>query len=104
MEDAFPARPRRANGFGWSIPAASLLSLIVLVFGSSGCSNYIGTTAASYLRRVKNDPDPNVRYLAYSKLAQPDCYETPEQKAEAVKTLIAKLERGKEPVATRAVI
>jgi hypothetical protein len=77
--------------------------LTALAF-ASGCSPYIGTTAASFLRRVNKDPDPNVRYLAYAKLASPNCYDGPQQKAEAVKTLIAKFDRGGEPLATRAVI
>jgi len=97
MEDAFQAGPRPARGLGWS-----LLALTAVL--AAGCSNYVGTTAASYLRRVREEPDPNLRYVAYTKLSQPNCYDSVEQKAEAVKTLIAKLEQGKEPLATRAVI
>lgn len=69
-----------------------------------GCSNFQGTTAKSFLNKVRQDPDPNVRFIAYQKLASPNCYDNDEQKAEAVKVLIAKLEQGTEPVATRAVI
>ena len=35
----------------------------------------------------------------YVKLAQPRAYDSPEQKAEAVKLLLSKLDQGKEPVA-----
>ncbi|MHC5541407.1 HEAT repeat domain-containing protein, partial [Singulisphaera rosea] len=69
-----------------------------------GCSNFQGTTAKSFLNKVRQDPDPNVRFIAYQKLASPHCYDSDAQKAEAVKVLIAKLEQGTEPVATRAVI
>lgn len=97
MEDASQAGPRPARRLGWS-----LLALTALL--AAGCSNYVGTTAASFLRRVREEPDPNLRYVAYTKLSQPNCYDSPQQKAEAVKTLVAKLEQGKEPLATRAVI
>jgi len=100
MEDANPARPRRARTRGRTVVALAALAAAF----APGCSQYIGTTAASYMKRVRDDPDPNVRYLAYAKLAQPRCYDSPAQKAEAVETLVSKLEKGKEPVATRAVI
>lgn len=98
MEDAFPARPRIG------LPALAAGLSLALALASAGCTTYVGTTAASFLRRVRTDPDPNVRYLAYAKLAQPNCYDNEAQKAEAVRTLITKLVEGKEPVATRAVI
>lgn len=100
MEGAFPAGPSRALGFGGPVVAATL-GLACL---TAGCSNYIGTTAASFLRKVREEPDPNVRYLAYAKLGQPNTYDNETQKAEAVQTMIAKLDPAKEPVATRAVI
>lgn len=80
--------------------AAGLAALLA----GSGCTNYIGTTASSYLRRVREDPDPNIRYLAYTKLASPQCYDTPAQKAEAVKILVERFQKGREPIASRAVI
>jgi|GEM_PF-869297 len=98
MEDAFPARPRIG------LPALAAGLSLALALASAGCTTYVGTTAASFLRRVRTDPDPNVRYLAYAKLAHPNCYDNEAQKAEAVRTLITKLAEGKEPVATRAVI
>ena len=96
MEDTFPSGPGWARRLLWSILAVSALA--------AGCSQYIGTTAASFLRKIREEPDPNIRYLAYSKLAQPNCYDTAEQKAEAIQVMLTKLEQGKEPVATRAVI
>lgn len=97
MQDTFPARPRRA------LPALAA-GLALATATAAGCSTYVGTTASSFLHRVRDDPDPNVRYLAYARLARPNCYDNEAQKAEAVRTLVAKLEEGKEPVATRAVI
>jgi HEAT repeat protein len=78
--------------------------LIALAVTPAGCKTYVGTTAQSFLGHVRSNPDPNVRYLAYSKLASPEAYDTPEQKDEAVRTLIDKFEHGGEPVATRAII
>jgi hypothetical protein len=98
MEGSVSARPRHSQ-FA-PVVAAGLAS----VLGLAGCSSYIGTTASSYLHRVREDPDPNVRYLAYAKLANPQCYDTPTQKAEAVQVLIEKMKKGQEPIASRAVI
>jgi HEAT repeat protein len=70
----------------------------------AGCSTYIGTTPKSFLRHVRSNPDPNIRYIAYSKLGHPDLYDDPGDKSEAVETLVAKLDEGREPVAIRAVI
>jgi HEAT repeat protein len=69
-----------------------------------GCSNFIGTTATSFMRHIRDDPDPNHRYAAYGKLADLRCYDRVEQKTEAVKLLAERLESGKEPLASRAVI
>jgi hypothetical protein len=65
---------------------------------------YIGTTPASFLRHVRSNPDPNIRFLAYGKLGSPELYDSPAEKAEAVRTLVAKLQEGKEPLAIRAII
>jgi HEAT repeat protein len=70
----------------------------------AGCSTYIGTTPKSFLRHVRSNPDPNIRYIAYSKLGHADLYDDPDDKAQAVETLVAKLDEGREPVAIRAVI
>ncbi len=79
-------------------------SLLAAAFAAAGCTAYVGTTVNSFLGHVRNNPDPNVRYVAYSKLAHLDAYDAPEQKDEAVRTLMDKYEHGREPVATRAVI
>ena len=100
MERSPAARRRRRRSLGSAALAAWLAASLAPV----GCKSYVGTTAASYLKRVQDDPDPNVRYLAYDKLASPACYDTPGQKTEAVRTLVGKLKKGAEPVATRAVI
>jgi hypothetical protein len=83
-------------------PWSSLLAFVVLA--AAGCSTYVGTTARSFLGHVRNNPDPNLRYIAYSKLASSEAYDTEAQKREAAGVLIDKFQRGREPVATRAVI
>ena len=85
MDDAstVPARDRRLRTW-----------LLAVVVAAAGCSTYVGTTAKSFLSHVRTNPDPNVRYLAYSKLASSDAYDTEEQKGEAVDTLIEKFEHG----------
>ncbi|MGC8639221.1 MAG: HEAT repeat domain-containing protein [Isosphaeraceae bacterium] len=96
MEDA-SARPVRDH-----LVLARLL--IVAALGAAGCQTYIGTTALSFLDHVRHDPDPNVRYLAYTKLASLGAYDSREQKVKAVRTLIDKYEHGREPLASRAMI
>lgn len=96
MHGTFPTR----RVFGW----LSMTVLALFLAGQAGCSQFIGTTAQSYLMKIRDSPDPNIRYLAYAKLASPACYDNPGQKTEAVRTLVAKLEGAQEPVATRAVI
>jgi HEAT repeats len=98
MDGMLPTR----RDFGWLALATSTLGLVAT--GLAGCSGYIGTTAASFLRRIQKDPDPNVRFLAYAKLGSPNCYDNEEQKVAVARVLIAKLEQGQEPVASRAVI
>jgi hypothetical protein len=70
----------------------------------AGCSTYVGTTSASFLSHVRNNPDPNIRYVAYAKLGVPSAYEDAQHKATAVHTLIAKYNEGREPIAIRAII
>jgi hypothetical protein len=96
MEDAssYPARARRY------LPRL----LVVCAFSVAGCTTWVGSTSKSFLAHVRKDPDPNVRYVAYAKLANPRAYDCPEEKEEAVGVLIDKYEKGHEPVATRAVI
>lgn len=77
--------------------------VLAIAATSPGCSSFQGTTAASFLRRAE-EKDPNVRYKAYANLASPRCYNDEAQKLKAVEVLVAKLDDGKEPVASRAVI
>lgn len=78
--------------------------LLVMALAATGCANYIGTTATSFMHRVRDSPDPNIRHLAYSKLANPYCFDDEQQKAEAAKLLSLKLDEKAEPIITRAVI
>jgi HEAT repeat protein len=80
------------------------LILVAAAAASTGCSTYIGTTSKSFLHQVRDNPDPNIRYIAYSKLGVPSAYDTQAQKDEAIGIMIAKLREAKEPVAVRAVI
>jgi HEAT repeat protein len=75
-----------------------------VALAAAGCSTYVGTTVKSFLSHVRTDPDPNARFVAYSKLGSTDAYDTEEQKREAVDVLMEKFERGHEPVASRAMI
>ncbi len=78
--------------------------LLTCVLAAPGCTTWVGTTAKSFLGHVRNDPDPNVRYVAYSKLADPQAYDSEAEKNEAVWILMEKYEKGHEPLATKAVI
>ena len=69
-----------------------------------GCTPYIGTTYKSFIRQARENPDPNIRYIAYAKLGSPSLYEDKVQKDEAVRIMIAKLEDGREPTAIRTAI
>jgi HEAT repeat protein len=89
-------RPRRR-------PKISRL-LVGCTLAVAGCSTWVGTTPKGFLRHVRTNPDPNIRYIAYSKLADPKVYDTLEEKDEAVRTLIERYEKGHEPIATRALI
>ncbi len=80
------------------------LASIPLLIAPVGCSPFIGTTSKSFLREVKDNPDPNIRFLAYAKLGSPAVYESTAERDEAVRLLIIKLQEAKEPVAVRAVI
>jgi len=97
MEDL----PAASRSRGWRILIRGTLTFLLL---SAGCSNFIGTTAVSFMSHIKTDPDPNKRYQAYAALGKRDVFESPEQKAQAVDLLVKKLEEGKEPLAIRAVI
>jgi HEAT repeat protein len=96
MEGATPGRPFRVPAL---IAPVGLATLLV-----AGCVGFIGTTASSFLRQVRENQDPNVRYQAYERLGRLKSYDTEEQKLEAVRVLSTALEKQEEPVATRAVI
>ena len=78
--------------------------MVVCALAVAGCTTWVGTTAKSFLAHVRKDPDPNMRYLAYSKLADPRAYDSAEEKDEAVRILIDKFEKGHEPIASKATI
>lgn len=80
-----------------------LLSLGLVLVGCSSLRSP-ATTAASHLKIITQDADPNKRYAAYAKLATPSVYDNDRQKGEAVKTLIDELTKAREPLATRAQI
>jgi HEAT repeat protein len=92
-----PVLKLRYSGLAVRLGTAALLAL-------AGCSTYMGTTYKSFLRHVRANPDPNIRYLAYVRLGSPMLYDTPFEKAEVVDVLMAKLKEGREPLAIRAVI
>jgi HEAT repeat protein len=96
MDDASISKTR------W-IKLIALFSAVAAA-ATTGCSTYIGTTSKSFLNQVRNNPDPNIRYIAYSKLGVPSAYDNQAQKDEAVGIMITKLQEAKEPVAVRAVI
>ncbi len=100
MEDTFSTRSRPPR----ALRCLGLILVLATAHAQTGCSQYMGTTSTSFLRKVREEGDPNIRFLAYSKLGNPKVYETPEQKAEAVRTLVEVLEKHKEPMASRAVI
>jgi HEAT repeat protein len=77
---------------------------LVVFMAIGGCATYIGTTSASFLRQVRTNPDPNIRFIAYAKLGQPSIYEDEKHRSEAIETLTAKYAEGREPVAIRAII
>ena len=95
MDAAF----RNTRRTGLAVFRAIAVALLI-----AGCSTYIGTTSGSFLRQVRTNPDPNIRYIAYAKLGQASAYETEKQKSEAIETLTAKYAEGREPVAIRAII
>jgi len=95
MDGQTPTSRRRA----WAAITAAALAL-----APAACSSFGGSTAMSFMRRVRESDDPNNRYDAYRRLASPGCYDNDQQKADAVRVLIAGLESGREPLATRALI
>jgi HEAT repeat protein len=83
--------------------------VVLAIAATTGCAGFQGfkfrgTTAASFLRTIEEDKDPNVRFAAYDSLSSPRCYDDEGQKERAARTLVEKLKSGHEPNATRAVI
>lgn len=88
--------PRRALGF---------MALVSCAFATTGCGvGFIGTTATSFLHRIRDSEDPNVRYAAYTKLADPNCYTDDAQKDEAAVVLAEALHGKEQSIALRAAI
>jgi HEAT repeat protein len=90
-------------------PSGSRLARLILcaaALGLPACgARHIGTTAGSFLRHAREDTDPNLRYLAYAKLADPACYTQGDpQKEEAVKLLSESLHGREQSLAIRATI
>ncbi len=82
-------------------PLRVLIALFLLL--QSGCGvGFIGTTASSFLHRIRDSDDPNVRYLAYTKLADPNCYSNESEKDEAAGVLIEALNGKEQSLALRA--
>lgn len=97
MEDEIPT-PRV------TIPRIAAIAIFGIIGMCTGCAQYIGTTATSFLSVATKDRDPNKRHIAYAKLASPNCYDSDAQKDQVVKTLSETLKSGGEPAASRAVI
>lgn len=85
-------------------PRPIAILLAAALAAGAGCSTYIGTTVKSYLKHVRTDPDPNIRYIAYLKLGDREKYDNGQDLDAAVQTLVTKLDQAREPVAIRAVI
>ncbi len=84
--------------------ARAVLGLSVLALWSAGCTPYLGTTAASFLRHAQTNPDPNLRYLAIGKLGSPEVYDNEVQKEDAIKFLMSRYQSGRDPLAVRAMM
>ncbi len=92
------------SGHGPSLRLRAVGLTLVAALAAGGCGGFLGTTSTSFLGNIRDSDDPNVRYLAYEKLAAPGCYDDDEQKVEAARVLAEKLASGTEPLASRAVI
>ncbi len=88
----------------WSGAARGVVLVALVALSASGCAPYIGTTAKSFMKHVRTNPDPNVRYLAYTKLGSKDLFDDPQDRVAAVAVLIDRYKKGKEPLASRAMI
>ena len=90
-----------------TLPGAWGLAALLTIAGcTSGPDGFklAPTTAASFLKQVNDERDPNIRYEAYNNLGALKCYDDEAQKGKAAEILVAKLHGNTEPTATRAVI
>ena len=104
MDDAQGDRrttsPSASRAGGW----------VLLALTISGCTSgpdgwkLKPTTAASFLKQVADERDPNIRYAAYNSLGSPRVYDDEAQMSRAAEVMVARLKDGREPNATRAVI
>ncbi len=70
------------------------LSVAALV-ACAGCSTYLGTTPKSFLRHVRSNPDPNMRYHRLRKAGRTRSRTTiPQDKSDAIETLVEQARRG----------
>ena len=81
-----------------------LVFCLAAMLAGCGGVGFIGTTSRSFLRHLRESDDPNVRYAAITKLANPGCYDDESQKVEAARELSSKIIDGHESVAARAAI
>lgn len=89
---------RRRRAWAWVLTGGLAIAL-------PACgTRYIGTTAGSFLKHARESNDPNLRYLAYTKLADPNCYTQDSQRDEAVDVLSQSLSGREQSVAMRAAI
>jgi HEAT repeat protein len=102
-EQGQPVMDGESVSSSW-VPRVLLFGVILCLAHSGACTPYIGTTYKSFIRQARENPDPNIRYIAYAKLGSPSLYEDKVQKDEAVRIMVAKLEEGREPTAIRAAI
>ena len=91
-----------ASATTW-LAVAALATAVGCTSGPDGFK-FRGTTAASFLKQIDTEKDPNIRYAAYDSLGSPRVYDDEAQKAKAAGVMVAKLQGRKEPTATRAVI
>lgn len=84
---------------GLILPVSTALLALIC-----GCAGSVGTTARSMLAHVREDQDPNARYQAYAKLGKTRVYDDQLQIEESISELSERLESGKEPSVSRAVI
>lgn len=104
MKQGRKAVPRRGSRWNAAVGRLGLACLLGCSPGLIGCRPFLGTTAASLMKHVGSDPDPNIRYAAYEKLGNDSVYDTDAQKVEAVRLLVDALKGDREPAGTRAMI